>query len=173
GKGESIRLQEQLWEEAAVEQEARRIHDPLYDALHDAIGEFDKGKIAANAIWVILDVRVGTQTQEHNNRVNQAMKDLGWERAKSTIRINGKSVKGYTKGEQPWPQVNAERQAPEYRLNVWAGTDTGVTSEADPDPRVEAPLYVEDLSEDERQFLFIPVDLDGGEAPLYVDGGEW
>jgi len=175
-KGESIRLPEHLWEEAAVEQEARRIHDPLYDALHDAIGEFDKGKIAANAIWVILDVRVGTQTQEHNNRVNQAMKDLGWERAKSTIRIDGKAVKGYTKGEPPWPQVNAQRQSPEYSLSVWAGTATHVTPEGntDPDPRMEAPLYVEGLlPENERQFLFIPVDLDGGDAPLYVDGGEW
>jgi len=165
-----------LWEEAAVEQEARRIHDPIFDALHDAIGEFAKGKIAASAIWTILDVRVGTQTQDHNNRVNQALKDLGWERAKSTIRIDGKAVKGYTKGEPPWPQVNAQRAAPEYFLSVWAGTATHVTPEGntDPDPRMEAPLYVEGLvPEDERPFLFIPVDLDGGDAPLYVDGGEW
>ena len=173
--GASIRLPQHLWEKAEEVQEARLIHDPIYDALHDAIGEFDKGKIAATAIWTILDVRVGAQGQDHNMRVSQAMKNLGWERAPSTIRINGKAVKGYTKGEQPWPQISVERTGPEKFLSVWAGTSTSVTPEenTDLDPRIEVPLYVEEpLPEDERQFLFVPVNL-SGEAPLYVeDEGE-
>jgi predicted P-loop ATPase len=99
--GASIRLPETLWRDAAEVQEERLAQDPIYDALYEALGTVKNGKIAASSIWAILDVRPGTQTQDHNVRVGHAMRKLGWERAKNPLRFDGKLVRGYTKGDPP------------------------------------------------------------------------
>jgi predicted P-loop ATPase len=121
-RGDSIRLDPSLWSEAAKAQEARQLHDPYHDALYDALHEFKEGKIAGNSIWIILNVRVGDQTQDDNMRVGQAMKDLGWQRTK--VRIDGKVVNGYTKTppnyhpQQSLTQINAHRDSTSLTINT-------------------------------------------------------
>jgi hypothetical protein len=125
--GASIRLPPHLWAAAAVVQEERVASDPIFDALHDALGDME-GKIASEAIWTILDVHPGAQTQDHNIRVGHAMRKLGWDRP-SGVRIGGKVVKGYTKGKQPFKQVHVSRErltgalSVSYGLDVWDGAD--------------------------------------------------
>jgi hypothetical protein len=107
--GASIRLPQHLWEAAGRAQDARLARDPFHEEIYDAVSNIPRGKIATNSIWVILDVRVGTLNQDHYNRVGQAMRSLGWTRSENGVRIDGRLVNGYTRGDQPWPQVTAER----------------------------------------------------------------
>lgn len=78
---ESIRLPRELWEVAAVEQEARRVDDPFTDLLHRAIGALN-GKIRALDCWRIVGIEPGDANQDQNMRLGAAMKELGWERSK-------------------------------------------------------------------------------------------
>jgi predicted P-loop ATPase len=118
--GESIRLDPRLWAEAAEAQKDRLIEDPFFDALQEHLGGM-AGKIASSSVWEILGVRAGNQTQEHNRRMGDAMRRLGWKRTK--VKIGGQVVNGYAKGEQPWQLVKAHR-----------GSDgLSITVEADPE----------------------------------------
>ena len=78
-------------------------------------------KISAADVWNILDVRVGSRTQDTNRRMGEAMRGLGWKRPNDagTVRINGKLVSGFVRGEAPYEwMVATERD--EHGLNVWA-----------------------------------------------------
>lgn len=105
--GESIRLDPELWAAAADEQAARTISDPYFDILHDALGHIQAGKISSATIRSILDVHGAQLGQVHNDRMGQAMRQLGWNRPSKSnlVRIEGKVVVGYVKGEPPWPTV--------------------------------------------------------------------
>jgi hypothetical protein len=110
--GVSIRLDEKLWPEAAKEQEQRLTRDPWFDALLEALGNFERGKISMKSIWAILDVRGGQQTQEASRRVGEAMRKFGWRRANTggTVKIDGELLSGYVRGEKPpWPLIDAYR----------------------------------------------------------------
>jgi predicted P-loop ATPase len=101
-EGESIRLPEDLWADAAVHQEARTIEDPwvaiLDDRLRGAEGEPMEGKIPVSSVWDILDIRPGQTTQAHNQRLGVAMDKLGWTRART--RIDGERQYCYQRGEK-------------------------------------------------------------------------
>jgi Virulence-associated protein E len=101
-KGESIRLDQSLWPVAEREQRLRLTNDPYYDVLHDALTGLD-GKISSEDIWRLLDVKPGHRTQEANARMGAAMRALGWQRPNTagTIKIGGKMVMGYVKGDGP------------------------------------------------------------------------
>jgi hypothetical protein len=126
--GASIRLPQHLWAAAAVVQEERVASDPIFDALHNALGDME-GKIASEAVWTILDVRPGAQTQDHNTRVGHAMKKLGWERP-GNVKIRGKAVKGYVKGKQPYKEIWAIRDHKTGLLHVSDGAVTPLDEEA-------------------------------------------
>lgn len=79
--GESIRLPAPLWPDAATEQEARRIEDPIVAALEAALGNAT-GRIRASDIWRLLDVPMA-QRPSMATPVGRAMQELGWERRKS------------------------------------------------------------------------------------------
>ena len=108
--GESIRLHPRLWPVAAAAQGERLTHDPIYEELLAALGEME-GKIASTSVWTILDVRGGLRSQDQNARVGAAMRQIGWHRANTgdTVKIDGKLVVGYVRGQQPWRTVAASR----------------------------------------------------------------
>jgi predicted P-loop ATPase len=122
--GISIRLDQKLWSKAAEEQKQRLIQDPFYETLQphleqvtykttnestqkEEVVEALDVKIASESVWEILDMRGGQCTQDHNQRMGKAMRDLGWRRANTagTVRIGGKLVMGYVKGGTSWPFV--------------------------------------------------------------------
>ncbi|HKX80110.1 MAG TPA: VapE domain-containing protein [Novosphingobium sp.] len=102
--GASIRLDEGLWGAAESEQDARRIEDPFVVSIAEAIGE-QNGKISSTAVWRILRIPKGMQTQDQNARLGDAMRELGFERKK--LRFDG--------GPQEWAYV---RGTGEERLHM-------------------------------------------------------
>lgn len=94
--GESIRLEPALYGDAAAEQEKREIEEPFIGALQDVIGD-RKGKLRAEDAWRILDLKVGQRTQEHNARLGNAMKALGFKRVKR--RFGGQPEYAYVRGD--------------------------------------------------------------------------
>jgi hypothetical protein len=78
--GESIRLAPELYPAAAAEQEERYADDPWVAEIDRALGE--SGRVVADDLWALVDVRVGMRLQEHNVRLGEAMRTLGWERIK-------------------------------------------------------------------------------------------
>ncbi len=93
--GESIRLDPSLYAAAAREQDARRVEDPFVQRLSDALSGVE-GKLRAGDAWEIVGVPPGQRSQEHNARLGDAMRELGWERTKR--RFGGRPEWSYVKG---------------------------------------------------------------------------
>jgi hypothetical protein len=122
--GESIRLPEQLWSEAAEQQQDRMVDNPFVATLDQTLREKDElkdgqwvegkpmqGKIALEDAWAILDIKLGQRTQKHNNDLGAAMKELGWEKKK--LRVGGGREQGprpshYVRGPQPWRSITVD-----------------------------------------------------------------
>ncbi len=79
--GASIRLDRALWADAAEQQEARHVEDPYVVTLGTILGEAT-GKLLAADVWDLVGIPTGQQTQDHNARLGDAMRVLGWERDK-------------------------------------------------------------------------------------------
>jgi predicted P-loop ATPase len=109
--GESIRLKEELWPVASAEQAQRLRTDAYEEALRTHIGHIERGKISSESIWIILDVKTGNRDPDKTERVGAAMRTLGWERANSagTIKMRGKNMPGWVKGDAPRPGYEAIR----------------------------------------------------------------
>lgn len=121
--GESIRLDESLWPAAEKEQKSRMVSDPFDDPLKQALGEWLNGKISSLSVWAILDIPVGQRTVAAEKRASEAMKRLGWSRPKNTIYLDGKSGRGYTRGDLPHELITAERSPISRQLEVKGGRD--------------------------------------------------
>jgi predicted P-loop ATPase len=124
--GESIRLDPRLWPAAGEAQAERLTQDPFYEELQAALGDME-GKIASTSVWTILNVQPGHRTQDQNQRVGKAMRDLGWRRANSagTVKIDGKLVVGYVRGKSPTTIVimaerRYDKEGGQHELLVYA-----------------------------------------------------
>jgi hypothetical protein len=78
-QGESITLENALWPVAEAEQALRAVDDPFTEHLAATLGDMC-GKIAARDVWQIMQIPTGQRTQDHNRRVGEAMRNLGWVR---------------------------------------------------------------------------------------------
>jgi predicted P-loop ATPase len=114
--GEPIRLKSALWGAAAKAQADRLIDDPFFDTLEDRLDQYEIGKISNDSVWAILDVR-GRRSQDDNLRMIDAMRRLGWRRPESSVWIGGKKRRGFIKGEEPHPVIEANRDE-RGRLNI-------------------------------------------------------
>ena len=94
-KSESIRLDPQFYDAAREEQEAKRVEDPFVHTLQIELGD-QKGKINAADVWEILDIKPAQRTQEHNDRLGAAMREIGWQRTRR--RFGGELEYGYARG---------------------------------------------------------------------------
>jgi len=96
--GESIRLDPSLYEEAALEQDARtRNEDPLVDQLSRSLGNVT-GKLRIADAYLAAGIEPGKATQDQMLRVGQAIRELGWERARR--RIAGERCYAYVRGDE-------------------------------------------------------------------------
>jgi predicted P-loop ATPase len=105
-QGESLVLDEKLWGEAAIEQEARRVTDPWEDILRNMpqlttysywkdgsrhegtrtiiyYDELEEKVIGSHVLEYVLGIQPGNQTTQHTMRLSTVMKKLGWERPKN------------------------------------------------------------------------------------------
>lgn len=121
-KGASTRLPKELYASGHEEQEKRRITDPWADLLQDAFGDL-RGKVAASELWSLLDRdQKGKRTQNDNMRLGQAMRELGWARPESGIKVNGRKVRGYVKGDPPYPLLRLDSSGTAFEMLFFAGT---------------------------------------------------
>ena len=97
-KGDSIRLDPSLYEAAGEQQQQRQVDDPMYERLHDLLGD-STGRITAEDVWTLVGIPPGQRKQDHNALLGEAMKRLGWEKPAAGIRVGGPGpVNGYRKG---------------------------------------------------------------------------
>jgi len=131
--GASIRLDPALYSAAGEEQEGRRVEDPWVQVLADQFGDL-AGKFRATDAWVLVGVPPGRRTQHENERLGEAMRELGWERVK--LRFGGAPEWAYVRGD-----ADARRQA----INLsWERETPGSTLRIlrlrlDGDPAAEEP----------------------------------
>lgn len=101
--GESIRLDASLYEEAALEQDARtRNEDPLVDSLSRTLGHVT-GKLRIADAYLAAGIEPGKATQDQMLRFGQAIRELGWERARR--RIAGERCYAYVRGSETEREV--------------------------------------------------------------------
>lgn len=94
--GESIRLNPDLYEAAAAEQEARLSDDePLIDLLHRVLGD-RTGKLSVADAFMICGIEPGKATQDQRARFGRAIRELGWVRSRR--QLNGAPNYAYVKG---------------------------------------------------------------------------
>jgi predicted P-loop ATPase len=120
-QGESLVLDEALWAEAGLEQEARRISDPWEDLLRDMqeVAEYSYFKdgfwrqeevriihrddtakedrvAASDVLEHVLKIPPGNQRTEHSMRLSAVMRKVGWDRTNNgNLTVGGNRVKGY------------------------------------------------------------------------------
>lgn len=106
--GASIRMDPSLWADAALEQESRRLEDPIVSALAASLGNVT-GKIQSADVWKMLGIPLAQQTAM-NRLVGSAMQELGWARKKTRFG-EGNPQWGYARGnyveQQRRLQVNS------------------------------------------------------------------
>jgi predicted P-loop ATPase len=117
---ESIRLDPSLYGSATEQQQQRRVIDPWIDVIQSALGDIAEGKMKCEDAWTIVDLRPGFRTQEHNVRMGEAMKALGWVRKK--LRFGNKPEWAYVKGADLFgmelPTIHVERDDSGLRVNT-------------------------------------------------------
>jgi hypothetical protein len=94
-------LAARLWEAAAVEQEARREHDPWDDKLATVSGTFEQGEervSSTDLLGLTLEIHVSKQRDIEFKRLGRCMRRLGWDGPKP-IRIGNDVVKGFARAQ--------------------------------------------------------------------------
>jgi len=95
-QGASIRMDKSIWADAEIQQERRRILDPWEVSISQCLGDLT-GKIFSDDVWEIVGVfDRGRRNQNDNFRIGEAMRRLGFDRAK--IRDKDKTRHGYVRG---------------------------------------------------------------------------
>jgi hypothetical protein len=108
-EGISIRLPRDLWDSAGAEQAKRLTNDPFRETLQHHLGD-RTGKISAETLWEIMEVKAGQRGQDQSRRIADAMRSLGWRRNRAgTVTIDGRKVAGWFKGDQPWNLIRSGR----------------------------------------------------------------
>jgi hypothetical protein len=122
-EGAPIRLDPDLWAEAAEEQDARRVEEPFYEALHSALGEERPGKVRGEDAWRIVGRLRGMRTQDDNERLGDAMRRLSFERSKRRFGLPHPEW-CYVRGDGNVPRL-VPRFGPDGELEGVAETDGG------------------------------------------------
>jgi predicted P-loop ATPase len=94
--GESIRLPEDLYPAAALEQDRRIVDDPWLGLFESNLIECPTGRILTEDAWAVVNIPTGQRTQDHNSRLGDAMKALKWERKK--FNLDGRKRWFYARG---------------------------------------------------------------------------
>jgi predicted P-loop ATPase len=97
--GESIRLSEDLWQAAAIEQEMRRVHDPWEDEIAHKLEEmnrvFKADRLTRRELFGLLGRDLTTVTKADGMRLRKVMERLGWRKMTVTDKQTKKAEIGY------------------------------------------------------------------------------
>lgn len=91
----SIRLPEELWPIAGLQQERRRKEDPWEAILKTALSEFEGAsqRVEPAEIWKILGIPIERMDEGSNERIHRIMSQLGFR--KISVRRGSQVVKGW------------------------------------------------------------------------------
>ena len=96
--GERPELPRDIWEAAAVEQEARRAIDPWEDELRKHVANLDR--VLSTELMRALQIPTQSQTPNHFRRVKMIMTEqLGWKHGQ--VWQHGQNSNGYLKPDEP------------------------------------------------------------------------
>lgn len=98
--GKSIRLADELWPDAAIEQEQRRPMSLIEERLRIAFDGVSEGKIKADDVRALAGFGLREPNTAESSQINAVMSSLGWTRPQSALRwgANQKRAYGYTRG---------------------------------------------------------------------------
>lgn len=122
-EGVPIRLDPDLWADAEAEQDARRVEEPFYERLHDALGVERPGKVKAEDAWRIVGRQAGHRTQDDNERLGDAMRRLDFDRTKRRFGLPHPEW-CYVRGDKYGPRL-VPRFGPDGELEGVVETDGG------------------------------------------------
>jgi predicted P-loop ATPase len=174
--GESIILDEQLWDAAKDAQEQRRVVDPWEDILADmpddvihTAGDGYERVASAEVLESVLGIPRAQQISAHGQRLSLAMKRAGWERNDSgLVMIDGRNTRGYVRqsavadsGEETKSESYIERGLVQF-LNQYINghsiytdrtwSDCLGTIRVFSEPLLGRPVYIQ-VVRDERRIL--------------------
>ncbi len=101
-QGESIRLDEGLWEAAAAEQARRKSEDPWVSLIEGWLGDLE-GRLLAQDAWLLVGVAPGQRTDAMGERLRDALAELGFQRPKDgKLRFGGFDTpqRGFWRGDK-------------------------------------------------------------------------
>lgn len=99
--GESIRLPEDLWAMAGLQQERRRKEDPWEMVLEEHFGSEGKSRVTPNEVWTVLGIPIEKRDSKSFSRVLAIMQQLNFRRMTVVEKDDeggvtaGKRVKGW------------------------------------------------------------------------------
>lgn len=94
-EGYSIRLPEELWEHAGLQQERRRAEDPWEDRIGNNFND-EYQRLAPDQIWELIGIPTERRDERGQRRITEIMQRLGFRRM--TVMVEGKIVKGWGRG---------------------------------------------------------------------------
>jgi hypothetical protein len=114
--GASIVLPEELWADAAEEQEQRREFDPWEDTLANIGGEVSgdgrEERVLSSDILLKLGIPTDKQDDYKAKRAAAAMRINGWHGPKK-LRVNGKLGRGFWRKPTPGPRSEPSGDGPD------------------------------------------------------------
>jgi predicted P-loop ATPase len=93
--GESIRLREDLYKVAGLQQERRRFEDPWEQLLDETFNPKEKQRLSPEDVWQALGMQVERRDERAQHRVTAIMQKLGFKRM--ALRIEGRVIKGWAR----------------------------------------------------------------------------
>jgi predicted P-loop ATPase len=101
--GASIRMPQELWHLAAIQQEKRRTEDPWEDILEPNFDEQHAYRLTKEQVWMLLGVSSSYRDENAEARIAAIMPRLGFRRGK--VSVAGKKYNGWCRGERTGPQA--------------------------------------------------------------------
>ena len=115
-KGESIRLKEELWPDAAKHQEERREIDPWEGPIRSVLISLEPGlqgkrRVCTSALWDVLGIETMKRDRYSSLRISEIMQRLGFER--SRVRgATGDVEVGFVQANDALLLTDAEDESP-------------------------------------------------------------
>ncbi|WP_439524186.1 VapE domain-containing protein, partial [Marivita sp.] len=108
--GENITLSPHLWDAASKIQNQRMVEDSIGEVLEDVFGN-TKGRVSMDSVKLLLSLNTARMSTMDTQRINAAMKRLGWDSGTHRLHDLGKREKGPRKG---FARGNAEERKTEF-----------------------------------------------------------
>jgi hypothetical protein len=77
-------------------------NEPIYSVGVDGAGNYEHRVSSSHVLTHALGISIDRQTSDQAKCVSRMMQSLGWKKLKTTIRVEGRTTRGYTHSLEPW-----------------------------------------------------------------------